>query len=254
MTESEIRSLAPLTRRLLSITTLTPAEIAVVESLPSIVRKLGRQSDIVRIHDKATHSCLVIEGWAFRYRLLRDGRRQIFSLHVPGEIPDLHSLHIDVMDHSLAALTPCTVAFIPHEALQALTVENPHIGAGLWRDSLIDAAIFREWMASTGRRQAIGRLAHLFCELYVRLRVVGLAKDNRYPFPLTQTDIADATGQTAVHVNRTLRELRERGLVTFDGATLTIHDWPGLVRVGEFDPIYLHLRDDALATIPGHGS
>ncbi len=237
-------SLKPLTRRLLTNTELSAAEVAVLESLPMQVKSLPRHHDIIREGERPTQSCALLQGWLFRYRVIPDGGRQIMSFHVPGEIPDLHSLHIGVMDHTVSTLTPCKVAFIAHEHLSALTVTHPRIAMALWRDTLIDAGVFREWMVGIGRRLAYGRIAHLFCELYRRLEVVGFAESGRMTWPVTHTDLADATSMTAVHVNRTLRELRRNGLVTIQDGILTIHDWPALAEVAQFDPTYLHLLAD----------
>ena len=236
--------LKPLTRRLLTNTDLAPADIAVLESLPMQVKTLPRHRDIISEGERPTHSCALLEGWLFRYRVIPDGGRQIMSFHVPGEIPDLHSLHVGVMDHSVATLTPSKVAFIAHEHLSELTARHPRIAAALWRDTLIDAGIFREWMVGIGRRLAFGRIAHLFCEIYRRLEVIGLAEGGRMTWPVAHADLADATSMTGVHLNRTLRELRRSGLVTIHDGILTIHDWPALVEAAQFDPTYLHLRDD----------
>lgn len=244
MAVARASDLQPLTKRLLTNTELTEAEIAVVEGLPIVVKDLPRNHDIIREGAHPTQSCALLQGWLFRYRIIADGGRQIMSFHVPGEIPDLHSLHIGIMDHSLATMTPCKVGFIAHRDLCALTETHPRIAMALWRDTLIDAGIFREWMVGIGRRLAFGRMAHLFCEMYMRLSVIGLARDHKMVWPVTQTDFADATGVTAVHVNRTLREMRRRGLVSLNETSLTIHDWDALVAEAHFDATYLHLRDD----------
>lgn len=243
MAEPSQGNLKALTRRLLTNTELNSDEIEVLENLPMQVKTLPRQHDIIREGERPSHSCALLEGWLFRYRVIPDGGRQIMSFHIPGEIPDLHSLHVAVMDHSVATLTPCKVAFIAHEHLDNLTVHHPRIAMALWRDTLIDAGIFREWMVGIGRRLAFGRIAHLFCEMYRRLEIVGLAEGKRMNWPVMQIDLADATSMTAVHVNRTLRDMRRRGLVTIQDGVLTIHDWPALIEAADFDPTYLHLRE-----------
>lgn len=244
MAEPTRESLRALTRRLITNTELTHSEVEILENLPMQVRALPRQHDIIREGERPTQSCALLEGWLYRYRVIPDGSRQIMSFHIAGEIPDLHSLHVAVMDHSVATLTPCLVAFLAHEHLENLTARHPRIAMALWRDTLIDAGIFREWMVGIGRRLAFGRIAHLFCEMYRRLQIVGLAENGRMTWPVTQIDLADATSMTAVHVNRTLREMRRRGLVTVQDGMLIIHDWPALVEAADFDPTYLHLRED----------
>jgi CRP-like cAMP-binding protein len=150
------------------------------------------------------------------------------------------------MDHSLATLVPSKVAFITHETLRAFIRAHPRIGDVLWRDTLIEAAVFREWMAGIGRRSAYARIAHLLCEMFVRLKVVGLTSGNTCEMPITQAELGDALGLSTVHVNRTLQELRANRLITSrTNATINIDDWEGLKEAGDFDPTYLHLRKEA---------
>ena len=174
MSEANRAALALLVRRLERIGRLTDDERRAIENLPAKVHTLGPRQDIVREGEKPSHSCLLVEGWAFRYKILGEGRRQILSFHVPGDVPDLHSLHIDTMDHGLAALTKATIAFIPHESLFDVTKRFPGLAGILWRETLIDAAIFRQWITGMGQRDAFGRMAHLFCELYCKLEAMGL--------------------------------------------------------------------------------
>jgi CRP-like cAMP-binding protein len=239
--------LSPLIAKLECIVTLSEAERQAIESLPARVQALRARQDIVREGDTPSRCCLILEGWAYRTKVLREGKRQIFSFHMAGDIPDLQSLHIPVMDHNLATMTQATVAFIPHEAMRNLTARFPNIAAVLWRDTLVDAAIFRAWMISMGRRSAYGHLAHLLCELYLKQEVVGLAGEHRCSLPMTQIDLADALGISNVHINRVMQEIRSKGLITLKGNTLVIQAWDELVRAAEFDETYLHLRKRAIA-------
>lgn len=234
-----------LIRKLESIATLSDEERQAIESLPVRITALNARQDIVRDGDKPSYCCLVLDGWACRYKLLREGKRQIFSFHIPGDIPDLQSLHVPIMDHSLATVTKATVAFIPHESMRDLTARFPSIAAIFWRDTLIDAGIFREWMIGLGRRSSFQHVAHLFCELYLKLQAVGLAGNYRCPLPLTQADMADALGLTSVHVNRVLQDMRGKALITLRSNTLVIEAWDELLRVSEFDSTYLHLKKRA---------
>jgi CRP-like cAMP-binding protein len=236
-----------LLRKLESIATLSDAERWAVERLPVRISVLEARQDIVRDGDKPSHCCLVVDGWVCRYKLLSQGKRQIVSFHIAGDTPDLQSLHLHTMDHSLATVTNATLAFIPHEIMRDLTVQHPNLAALLWRDTLIDAAIFREWLASIGRRSAFGHLAHLFCEMYLKQQAVGLAEGYRCPMPVKQVDLADALGLTSVHVNRVLKDMRAQNLVTLRGRTLVIEAWDELLRAAEFDPTYLHLEKRAAA-------
>jgi CRP-like cAMP-binding protein len=183
----------------------------------------------------------VLDGWLHRYKIVEDGSRQIFAFHIAGDVPDLQSLHLRIMDHSLAALVPSTVAFIPHQDIRDLIRGFPRLADVLWHDTLIDAAIFRQWMLGMGRKQAAERIAHLLCEMFVKMRAVGLTTGYTCKFPLTQTAIADALGLSTVHVNRSLMELRGEGLITLEKQKLTILNWQELQGYGQFDPLYLHM-------------
>jgi CRP-like cAMP-binding protein len=183
----------------------------------------------------------VLDGWLFRYKIVEDGSRQIFAFHIAGDIPDLQSLHLRTMDHSLAALVQTTVAFVPHETVRDLIRNFPRLGDILWRDTLIDAAIFRQWMLGIGKKQAPQRIAHLFCEMFTKLRAVGLTQGYSCRFPLTQSVVGDSLGLSTVHVNRSLMDLRAEGLITLEKQTLTILKWQELQDYAEFDPLYLHM-------------
>jgi CRP-like cAMP-binding protein len=235
----------PLIVKLESIAPVSDQERQAIVALPMTVRDLKEDQDIVRDHDRPSQCCLIIKGFACRYKVLPGGKRQIFSFHIPGDIPDLQSIHLDVMDHNLGTLVPSKVGFMPHETLHKFIRAHPRIGDIFWRDTLIDAAVFREWMANVGRREAYARVAHLLCELYVRLKAVGLANGRTYALPITQAELADATSMSTVHVNRSLQKLRGDGLIRSGKRSVVIEDWDGLQAAGEFDPTYLHLRKDA---------
>lgn len=231
-----------LIRKLESIACLSEEERQAITRLPVSTRSLGSHQDIVREKDRPSQCCLLLEGWACRYQVLSGGNRQIFSFHIPGDIPDLQSLHLQVMDHGVCTLTSAIVAFIPHEALLDLTAAFPGIAAVLWRDTLVDGAVFRQWMTGMGRRSACQAIAHLFCELYVKLEQIGLARDHAYRLPLTQSELGDALGLSNVHVNRVLRDLRNWEWITLVGGRLQINKWQELAGLCEFDPAYLHVR------------
>lgn len=230
-----------LARKIASIAALTSEERRALEDLPMTVRSFPPRQDIVRSGEKPSHCCLVMSGFAFRYKLVGDGRRQIVNFHVAGDIPDLQSLHLTVLDHHLAALTAMTAAFIAHEAMHQLTARFPRIAGALWRNTLVDAALLRERVVTVGQRDALGRTSHLLCELYMRLEAVGLAADGAMTLPITQVEMADTVGISPVHMNRMIRDLRERGAVALDGPTVRILRWDELAALGDFDPLYLHL-------------
>jgi CRP-like cAMP-binding protein len=187
-------------------------------------------------------STMLLDGLMCRYKDLRDGRRQITELQVPGDFVDLHGFSLKRLDHGIMALTRCRVAYVAHERLTEITERYPHLTRLYWFHTNIDAAIHREWEVSLGRRSAAERLAQLFCEMRVRLGVVGMADDTGYELSLTQSVLAECLGLTSIHVNRTLKELRERGAVTFRNGRVTIHDWAQLTDIAEFDPAYLYLE------------
>jgi CRP-like cAMP-binding protein len=236
---------SPLTRKLESIFTLTEEEHGALLSLPMQVAMLKEDQDIVREGDRPSRCCLLLSGLACAYKVTGDGRRQIVSFTVPGDIPDLQSLHLKVLDTSIGTLTPCRVGFIQHEVLHDLCRNHYRFAAAFWRETLVDAAIFREWMVNVGRREAYHRMAHVLCELMVRLRAVGLVEDHACELPITQAEFGDALGVSTVHVNRVLQALRSEGLIELKGEQLKILDWDRLKEVGDFDPTYLHLQREA---------
>lgn len=206
------------------------------------IRTLPAGKVIVRSGTVLSESTLLVEGLVCRYKDLADGQRQIMEIHVSGDFLDLHGFLLKQIDHNVGALTPVRYVAVPHDAIRRITETHPHLARLLWFSTLIDAAIHREKILSIGRRSAVARIAHLLCELFVRLRLVRLADEDGYQLPITQTDLADATGLTSVHVNRMLRRLRDDGLCTFRNGRVSIHDWDRLQRVAEFDPTYLHLE------------
>ena len=231
----------PLIRSLERIGSLSDVERYVLDAAIMHTRQVRAGQDIVREGDRPPECGLILDGFACRYKLLSAGRRQIMAFHIVGDICDLHSFLLDEMDHSIGAVTACTLGVIPHQALRTITDRHPRLTRLLWRSTLIDAAMFREWMAGIGRRSALARVAHLLCEVLVRLEAVGLARDGVCEIPVTQTDIGDALGLTNVHVNRVLQQLRGQGVITSRQSTLVVNEWERLKQLGEFVPNYLHL-------------
>jgi CRP-like cAMP-binding protein len=238
------QALKPLIRRLETITSLSEDEKKAILDLPAKVVDLRADADIVREGDRPSQCCLLVEGFLCRYKNLANGKRQIMAFYVPGDIPDLLSLHIDVMDHSLATIVPSKVAFIPHDALGRLIDQNSRIANALWRETLIDASTFREWIVNLGIRDAYGRIGHLICEVFLKLKAVGLTNGNSFEFPITQEEIGDATGLSTVHVNRSIMELRKDGLIILEKSRCTIPDFNRLQEAAMFDPTYLHLTGE----------
>lgn len=212
---------------------------AVVE-LPWQRRAYGREAYLAREGEPTKVCSLLVQGLAFRQKLVSDGARQIISFHIRGEFLDLQNCMLTVADHNVQALTRCTVAIVNKEALVRLMGERPSVRRAIWYDSLVDSSIFREWVVNVGRRDARQRIAHLLCELAARLHAAGQDEMPIYDFPITQEQIADATGLTAVHTNRTLQTLRKSGLISLSASKLTILDWDALAEAGDFSERYLH--------------
>ena len=185
-------------------------------------------------------SMLLIQGLMARYMDGADGSRQLVAIHVPGDFVDLHAFPLRKLDHDIGTLTPCSVAKFKHDEIETLIVAHPNLGRQLWFSTLLDAAMHREWIFRLGRLGAAGRVAHFFAETERRLRMVGMSDSKSFALPLQQSDIASACGITAVHTNRVLRDLRERGIVTFASGTVRIGNLAALHREAEFDDQYLY--------------
>lgn len=230
-----------LVRKLQAEFHLAAAEEEALLALPFQFRLLAKGQDIVREGDQPSQCCVVLDGWACRYKMLDDGSRQILCFQIAGDFTDLQSLHLEAMDHNIGTLGKCAVAFVPHRALRTLITDHPRIGSAFWRDTLVDASVTREWLLNVGTRGAYYRLAHLLCEVYTRLEVVGMTDGLRFNFPISQVTMAEATGLSAVHVNRILQALRDDGLITLHRGVCLLKNWEGLVKAAGFDAKYLHI-------------
>jgi CRP-like cAMP-binding protein len=232
--------LDPLFRRWSRRIALTAEDQRSVEDLPWSRRVLTRDSYLVREGEPTSFCSLLVSGFAFRQKLVSDGARQIISIHIPGELLDIQNSLLDIADHNVQSLTRSTVAVVHKTPLADLLASRPNVRRAIWLDSLIDASVFREWVVNVGRRDAKTRIAHLLCELAARLASSGMNNGEMYDFPLTQEQIGDCTGLTAVHTNRTLQALRKDGLVALSSSRLTILDWDALAELGDFNERYLH--------------
>ncbi len=198
--------------------------------------------DIVSEGSRPGYSTLIIEGLAARYKVLEDGGRQFTSLQVPGDFVDLHAFLLKTMDHGIIALSPCRVIAADHSRLRAITEQAPHLTRLLWLDTLVDGAIHREWIVAMGRRSKTSHLAHLVCELFVRLQVVKQTNGMSFRLPLSQAELADVLGLSIVHMNRVIGALRRLGVIGWANYMVTILDWQRLVEIAEFDPTYLSMN------------
>jgi CRP-like cAMP-binding protein len=228
--------------KLEAFTRLSPDDRAALGEVARNICYVDARRDLISEGDKPRHVHLVLDGWACRYKQLPDGKRQIVSLFVPGDFCDVNVYILSQMDHSIGAITRLKVAMITPDEMNGLTAERPRITQALWWHELVTAAVQREWTLNLGQRSAYERLAHLLIELYTRLKTVGRAHKGHCDFPLTQNDLADATGLTAVHVNRTLQELRRDNLIELERKQLHILDLQRMIDVSMFNPNYLHLQ------------
>jgi CRP-like cAMP-binding protein len=240
-TASPGHAVHPLASKLDRTLGLDAAERSAIGAVPFQEVHVQADDDILREGDRPRRCFLILEGVTCISQMVEGGRRQIDAFHIPEDMPDLHGLHLDVMDSDMWAVTPGRLAFMDHSALRRLCNEQPRIAAALWRLTVVDAGIYRQWVTNLGQRPAINRLAHLFCEMMLRMDAIDRAKDGSCALPITQADLSDASGLSFVHVNRTLKDLREMRLVTFARGQLTIHDWDALVLLADFRPGYLHL-------------
>jgi CRP-like cAMP-binding protein len=232
---------SPLALRLSAYTRLSAEDRAAIDEISRNIREVAPRRDLIREGDSPRYVHLVLEGWACRYKTLPDGRRQVVAFFVPGDFCDLNIYVLKEMDHSLGAITRLKVADIGREEMDHLTANHPRVTQALWWQELVNGSIQREWTLNVGQRTAYERIAHLLVELFLRLECVGLTRGQSCDFPLTQNDLADATGLTAVHVNRTLQDLRRDGLIVLQGRTLTVPDMDRLKNAGLFNINYLHL-------------
>jgi CRP-like cAMP-binding protein len=231
-----------LVRNLELRTRLSAEDRDAVMALPYTLRTLEPSSYTIREADPPEACAVLLSGFAYRQKLTGDGARQIVALHIPGDALDFQNLFLDVSDHSVQMLTRAEVAFVPRGDLQALARSRSGVGHAILVKILVEASVFREWVLNVGRRDSRARLAHLLCELAVRLDAEGLAQEYGYELPMTQEQLADAVGLTPVHVNRTLKALEAEGLITRTRRNISFPNWQQMRRVGDFNQRYLHLE------------
>ncbi len=239
---SKDTDLEPLVRKLAYRVNLDVADREALLALPHQMKTMESHHYIVREGDRAQHSCLMLSGFSVRHKTVGSGSRQIVAIHMKGDVVDLQNSLLEVADHSVQMLTAGKVAVIPRDEIVRIAFERPTIGKAMWLDTLVDGSIFRESVANVGRRDGYTRLAHLLCEFALRLRLAGLSNGNDYELPMTQEQLADATGLTSVHLNRMIRLLEAQGLISrASPRAITIGDWKKLAEAGDFDSGYLHL-------------
>ncbi len=230
-----------LARKLAHFIDLTDSDRAAIEAMCTNRVSVQAKRTLIREGERPDSVYLLLEGWGYRYKLLPDGGRQILAYLLPGDLCDIHIFILKSMHQNLGLISPATVAVIPKETILETMTKHPRLERALWWATLVDEAVLREWLVNVGQRDAQKAVAHLLCELWLRMRAVGLTDGGRFTLPLTQEDLGDTVGLTAVHVNRTLQNMRADGLITLERRQLTIHDPQRLIDIAEFEPNYLHL-------------
>jgi CRP-like cAMP-binding protein len=222
---------------------LEPHDRQRISELPLTVTNVAAEQEITHRGDKPSRCTLVLGGFLYTHKITSDARRQITSFVIPGDFADLQAPYVQSVDYNLSALGPAVVAFLPDSALKEMLDRSPQLAQAFWRETFIEAAIYREWITNIGRRESIARVAHLVCELAARLQTIELARNLCFAIPLTQAELADACGISSVHANRVVQELRRLGLIEWDSRQVRIRNWSGLARIGDFSAEYLQLPE-----------
>jgi CRP-like cAMP-binding protein len=243
MSNPETAMLTPMLKKLQQWRKLDDQDCEALLALPFRIAKFRSQEYIVREGDRPVNSCLILSGFAVRHKVAGNGGRQIFSIHMKGDLADLQNSLLGTADHNLQALSHVEVAMIPVKAIQDIAFARPEVGKAMWYETLVEGSIFREWTLNVGRRDARTRIAHMLCEFALRLEAAGMSERNGYELPMNQEQLADALALTAVHTNRTLMALGEEGFITRTNRSVVIEDWLKLAAIGDFDASYLHLAE-----------
>lgn len=230
-------------RRLDSRIALDDDATRAILAVPHRLRMLRAGDYFLREGERPAWSTVVVDGYIYRHKLVRDGGRQIVAIHLPGDFVDLQNILLDEADHNIQALTRATLCEFPHPEMLEIAFRHPAVGKALWRESLVEASLFREWIANIGRRDSRARVAHLLCELAVRCEAAGLGARRMFELPMTQEQIGDSLALTGVHVNRTLRALEVDRLIRRSKRAVVIADWQALRAAADFDETYLHLQE-----------
>lgn len=228
--------------KLSGLADLKASDVAAISAVTAHPRRYAARQDLIREGDETGPMFVILEGWICRYKILPNGGRQIMAFLMPGDACDLHIKLLAVMDHGIQAITPASVATVSRGAMQSMMDAHPNVAQAMYVAQLVDEGIMRAWIVSMGRRSSLERVAHLICELYLRARNIGLAKDEEFALPLSQLVLADALGMTAVHINRILKELRLAGAMALNRGSVTILNAHKLVQIAGFDENYLHRR------------
>ena len=243
MNRTDKTALEPFLKRILQRSVLNQEERRAILSLGGETQKYAAHHDIVSPGQHVNSACLVARGLVARFDRMRDGNRQLTCFYIPGDMCDLHSMVAPKATWSITAISAAMVVRVPHRQLLDLCIRYPAIALAFWRDATVDASIFSKWVGNLGRKDAKARIAHLFCEMGVRMEAAGLGSRTLFDLQVTQEQIADAAGLTPVHVNRTLQDIRADGLLTFKGGRVEIHNWELLASIADFDEGFFLMLD-----------
>lgn len=232
----------PLARKLGIFVDLQPCDLAVIDQWSADRREVPARHVFIRRGDRPRATCLILEGWAYRYKTLRNGKRQVLGFLMPGDMCDPHAFILEKADHDIVMLTDCVLASITKDDILGAVETHPRLTSALWWTTLVDEGIARAWLVNLGQRSALAKIANLFCELRHRARLIGLVRADAFALPVTQEQLGEAVGPTSVHVNRTLRELRDLRLVEFRSKQVVVSDIGKLMTLADFDPTYLQLQ------------
>ncbi|MDP8919544.1 MAG: Crp/Fnr family transcriptional regulator [Pseudomonadota bacterium] len=247
---SDAFAVHPLVARLHVSGGLTDQHVAALSAVSCETASYPAGHQIFRAGDRPGRGLLLLEGFVSNSKVVENGKRQIMSLHIPGDLP-VQMMHPDwALDVDISAVSACKLACFDPGEIWAVCQEHPQISWALWECALITASIHREWIVNVGHRPAVSRLAHLFCETMTRLEAAGLARDDGCDLPLTHVQLSDATGLSRVQVTRSMKELRQRDLIKFENGRLTIRDRKGLAEVGGFRPDYLYIAPSRIVAQP----
>ncbi|TVP51241.1 MAG: Crp/Fnr family transcriptional regulator [Halomonas sp.] len=231
----------PLMSKLNNFQAHTAEDIKLLENAVSNERSFGKDEDVIQEGDKSRHVYLVVKGWVSRYRLNMHGKVQTLNFHIPGDFCNLHTNLAHCIEYSIGTVAPSVIAYIPHERIEEISRENHRLARSFNWLAFNEFSILQEWLLNVGSRPSHQRLAHLICELLIRVRAAGLTEDHHFYLPLTQAQLSEAMGITVVHTNRVMMRLRAEGLITFEGRRVEVTDWPGLKKYADFKVRYLHL-------------
>ena len=248
--ETDLKIMHLLIRRLQNLVPLNDHEQEALLGLSAFRRRVKAKKDLAQSLLGRNNLYLIESGFACRYKQLSDGRRQILSVSVPGDIGDLRVYILGRPDSEISTLSDVTISVIDGEKLLAATDRFPQIARALWSATLVEESITREWLVSLGQRSALERMAHLLCELHARLDAVGRVERGAFDMPITQSELADTLGLSSVHVNRTLQTLRRRDFIVFEDKVMHLKDIRALTEIAMFNPGYLHFRASTDRTDP----